>query len=207
MAKAHQEIDAYYAKNVARWLDIAEGWSFSTSDGCGKGYFATHIAYIMAYAWAAIAEGPAIAPRVRDVVLGQRMWGDVSGHKNPYFAFMWGGTRAASADAAVMDASLAQLGQFEVGPRVRLARDARGVSKYMPHDPTCPNSTDTKTNATDVRDRRVDDFLWQRQPWLLFDPGEPTIVFPGVDFTAAYWIARRHGFVADDREGTCARFE
>ena len=83
----------------------------------------------------------------------------------------------------------------------------RARSKYEPHDASCPNQTDQKTNATDLEDRRVDDFIWQRQPWKLYEPGEPTIVFPGVDYLAAYWIARRYELAKDDRAGTCARFD
>lgn len=205
MAKDHDDIDAYFKAHVDEWLDIAEKWSFATSDGCGKGYYATHITYIMAWAWAAIVEDPAIASRVRDAVLHQRMWTALSHHKNSYFAFMWGSTRP-TPDKPVIDAALAQLAQFEPGPRVRLARDSLALPQYLPHETSCNEPlTDMETNSVDVKDRRVDDFIWQRQPWQLQDPGEPTIVFPGVDYLAAYWIARRYDQLADDRPGTCAR--
>ena len=50
--------------------------------------------------------------------------------------------------------------------------------------------TDTATNAVDVGDRVVEDFLWQRGPWRLHDGGNLAEVYPGVDFLAAYWAAR-----------------
>ena len=122
------------------------------------------------------------------------------------FAFMWGSTRA-SPDPLVLSTAIDQLGQFEPGPRIRSSRNSLAVSQYQPHDSSCPNQTDQKTNATDVKDRRVDDFIWQRQPWELYEGGEPTIVFPGVEYLTAYWIARRYDMTKDDRAGTCARFD
>ena len=65
---------------------------------------------------------------------------------------------------------------------------------------------DTATLAVDVRDRVVEDFLWQRGPWRLQDGGNAAEVYPGVDFLAAYWAARANGFVADDSAGSCARW-
>jgi hypothetical protein len=206
MATDRAAIETYYKAHVQDWLDIAEKWSFSTRDGCGQGYFATHITYIMAWAWAAIANDPTIASRIRDDVLDERMWSAVKTHKNSYFAFMWGSTRG-TPDPQVLASALDQLGQFEAGPRIRHPRNSLALSKYEPHDPSCPNQTDQKTNATDVKDRRVDDFIWQRQPWELYEGGDPTIVFPGVDYLAAYWIARRYDMAKDDRPGTCARFD
>jgi hypothetical protein len=40
---------------------------------------------------------------------------------------------------------------------------------------------------------------------VLWSPGNPSQVFSGADYLAAYWVARRHGLMADDRPGTCAR--
>ena len=37
----------------------------------------------------------------------------------------------------------------------------------------------------------------------LLDGGDLTRSYPGVDFLAAYWIGRHHGFVDDDTAGTC----
>jgi hypothetical protein len=206
MKTAHQDLTAYYDAHKSSWLAIAKGWTFSTADNCGKSYYSTHIAYIMAYVWATLVNDPALTSDVRDTLFDQAMWNGVKGHKNPYFAFLWGGTRGGSADKAPIDAAVTQLGQFTPGPRVHVPRDVTAAPEYMPHDAKCTAKAQCEqTNAVDVKDRVVDDFLWQRQPWQLVDGGDLKQVYPGVDYLAAYWAARRHGFVEDDRPGTCAR--
>lgn len=209
LAGKRAELSTYFAAHAPAWLSTAETWTFDTRDGCGQGYFSTHIAYIMAYVWALLENDAALAPRIRDKVLDQAMWKAVSGHKNAYFAFLWGGTRATTLAATnpQMLAAGAELAQFQPGPRVWAARDNRSNPKYLPHDTKCTGEVlcDVHTNAVDVADRRIDDFLWQRQPWQLYDGGDPTKVYPGVDYLAAYWAARRHGFASDDRAGTCTR--
>jgi hypothetical protein len=60
------------------------------------------------------------------------------------------------------------------------------------------------STAVDVGDRVVDDFIWQRQPWSLFDWGDERQLYPGVDYLVAYWMARRHGLTGDDSAGHCA---
>jgi hypothetical protein len=91
---------------------------------------------------------------------------------------------------------------------VHVAVDHSADGKYLPHDATCtsPVETDTATNAVDVGDRVIEDFLWQRDPWELTDAGNLAEVFPGVDYLAAYWASRAGGFATDDAPGTCARW-
>ncbi|MGC4079558.1 MAG: hypothetical protein QM702_21455 [Rubrivivax sp.] len=205
MAARRKALEDYYKAHASSWLDIAEGWTLDTQ--CGKGYFANHIALVMAYAYASLEKDPALLPRIRDKVFGTAMYGALAGHKNSYFTFLWGGTRASPAKADI-DRASAQLLQFPVGPRVNAARDSRAMALYMPHDTQCTAEvlTDVETNAVDVRDRVVEDFMWQRQPWALYDAGDPTLVYPGVDVLAAYWAGRKHGFLEDDCAGTCARW-
>ncbi len=208
MKAAHQQLAAYYAAHASSWANIGKGWTFSTRDGCGRGYYSTHIALIMEYVWASLVKDPALRPVVNDEIFSKAMWNGVKTHKNAYFAYLWSGTRgAASLEQPVVDAANAQLAQFEPGPRVWIGRDVTTSPAYLPHDTTCTEvpHCDTKTNAVDVKDRRIDDFIWQRQPWQLLDAGFPRRVFPGVDYLAAYWAARRHGLLADDRAGTCGR--
>jgi hypothetical protein len=59
------------------------------------------------------------------------------------------------------------------------------------------------SQAVDVGDRIADGFIWQRQPWGLYDGGDPGQTEAGVDYLAAYWMARRHDFTADDASGRC----
>ena len=205
MAAVHKELSDYYGAHANGWLDIAEGWTFDGN--CGRGYFANHIAYIMAYVYALLEKDANLSHRVVDNVLDGAMYKALRGHKNPYFTFLWGASRS-SPDRAEIDGALSQLAQFQPGPRVRVARDLQAAPQYLPHDTQCTAEPlcDTKTLAVDVKDRVVDDFEWQRDPWSLVDSGDEALVYPGVDYLAAYWAARRYGFTNDDRAGTCARF-
>jgi hypothetical protein len=209
MVATHKDLLAYYEAHAQDWARIAKTWTFDTRDGCGQGYFSTHIAYIMGYVWSSFATDLALAPMVKDEIFDEAMWSAVQGHKNAYFAFLWGGTRggAVTSASSPIGAANVQLAQFEPGPRIHAPRDTRTIASYMPHDTTCTNEplVNIQTNAVDVKDRRVDDFIWQRQPWQLYDGGDVRRVFPGADYLAAYWVARRHGFLEDDRAGTCTR--
>ena len=64
----------------------------------------------------------------------------------------------------------------------------------------------TSKLAVDVADREMDDFIWQRGAWRLRSAGDPDQLFPATDYLAAYWAARRHDLIADDRVGTCTRW-
>jgi hypothetical protein len=113
---------------------------------------------------------------------------------------------AGSRDGFASDAATAaaHLAHFQMGPRVVAPRDH--VADY-PNDPNCTsNGKPMSSVAVDVGDRLVADFMWQRNPWKLYDTGNPVEVQAGVDYLAAYWIGRFHGFIADDRAGTCARW-
>ena len=205
-AATHQTLLDYYNAHADAWLDVAAQWSFAAS--CGDGYYANHIAYIMAYVWAHLEKDATRGARIRDAILDGKMWAALSYQKNPYFAFLWGATRTGTPAAATIAAANAQLAGFPPGPRVHVAVDHSADAKYLPHDASCTSEpmADTATSAVDVGDRVIDDFLWQRGPWRLQDGGNPNEVYPGVDYLAAYWAARAGGFLADDAAGTCARW-
>ena len=203
---AHQQLVDYYDAHADGWLDVAAQWSFSAN--CGSGYYANHIAFIMAYVWARLERDAARGARIRDQILDGRMWSALAGQKNPYFAFLWGATRTQPPAEATIDAASAQLAELPPGPRVHVAVDHSADPKYQPHDATCTAEpmAETASNAVDVGDRVVEDFLWQRGPWRLLDGGNPAEVYPGVDYLAAYWAARAAGFIAEDAPGSCARW-
>ena len=52
----------------------------------------------------------------------------------------------------------------------------------------------------------MDGFIWQRNPWQLAVGGDDRQFYPGADYLVAYWAARYHQFLADDRAGTCSRW-
>jgi hypothetical protein len=200
----HQMLLSYFTAHAPGWLDIAEGWTFSAN--CGNQYFANHIALIMAYTWALLETDPVLLPRIRDNVLNKAMWAALKGHKNSYFGFLWGGVRT-TPTAADISTAVTQFEQFPPGPRIDVATNFTADPRYMPHDATCgANLCDTATLAVDVKDRRLDDFIWQRQPWQLSDPGDLHLMYPGVDYLAAYWAGRYHGFLSEDDAGICARY-
>jgi hypothetical protein len=209
MKAQHDALATYYASKAEGWAKIASGWTFDTRDGCGKGYFSSHIAFIMAYVWSSLVNSKSptgVMSYVKDATFDQAMWGALKGHKNSYFAFLWASTRQ-NPDGVALENARTQLAQFEAGPRVQMPRNSTAMTEYMPHDTDCTAEPlcNIKTMSVDVKDRRVDDFLWQRQPWQLYDGGDMRRVFPGVDFMAAYWAGRRHGFIQDDRPSTCGR--
>lgn len=198
-------LSTYYAANFDSWIGIANQWSFSAN--CGSGYFANHITYIMAYVWAALEDDPVRGPKVRDGMFDGKMWSALSGQKQAYFAYLWAATRAAVPTTEV-NAANAQLAAFQPAPRVHAPVDV--LAKYT-HDAKCtengfPSADTGGSVATDIADRCVADFLWQRDPWCLKDLGDQTVVYPGVDYLVAYWAARANGLLADDHAGTCARW-
>lgn len=204
MAAVHDEMRTYYETKIDSWLDIATGWSFQAS--CGNAYYATHISYIMGYVHALAETDPTLGARARDIVLGGRMWPAVASHKNPYFALLWAGTRR-DPDAGAVAGAIEQLAQFPPPPRVRVAQN--NEADY-PHDASCTEGGHPMCSvdgAVDVGDRVGDGFLWQRGPWQLYTDGDERIAYSGVDYLGAYWAGRRHDLIADDRAGTCARFD
>lgn len=197
----HAALAAYHQSKSKYWAGVAAGWSYGNA--CGGKYYGTHIEYISAYTWAMTEPPGEVGTLVRDAVLDDAMWDSLSQHKNVYYAFLWGGTRA-SPDAQAIGAARAQLGLFPPGPRVHAARNS--LNEY-PHDSACSSDGVPHSKvALDVDDRVVSEFMWQRHPWKLTDAGDPTEVFPGIDYLAAYWAGRHHGLVEDDRSGTCARW-
>jgi hypothetical protein len=154
------------------------------------------------YDLARLEDDPGRSDTVRYGVLQNVWWPGFSAHKNVFFSFIYAGT-VPGAPAQVATDAAAQLAQFPAPPRTHRAVDLRAEPRYQPHDGTCPDQCSHST-AVDVGERPTDDFLWQRAPWRIYDAGDPQRTEPGVDFLVAYWMGRRHGFVADDTPGRCA---
>jgi hypothetical protein len=158
------------------------------------------------YTWALLETDPTLQSTLRETLFNNTMWEPLKGQKNSYFAFLWGGTQA-SPDAADITTAVTQFKQFPPGPRIQIAMNLESDPAYLPHDPTCGAAfCNTANNAVDVGQRRVQDFMWQRDPWDLYDPGNTRVMFPGVDYLAAYWAGRFHGFLTEDAPGTCTRY-
>jgi len=185
--------------NVDDWLDRAELWSYTGS--CGQSYYANNIVMEPMYNLARLETDPSLSARIVNTVLNGRMWPEYVHTKNPWFSFIYA-ANVPYADPSVAPSAASQLSQFPPPPRVRVARDFRSDTRYMPHESGCTDQV-VHTSAVDVADRVVSDFIWQRHPWGLFDGGNPMQTYPGVDYLAAYWLGRRHDFLTDDNPGTC----
>ena len=186
--------------NVHDWLTIAQGWSAGT--GCGGNYYANNITMMPMYDLARLETDPSRKTLIVDQILGAKLWPAFANTKNVFFSFIYAGARSGAPANVVSDAT-AQLAQFPAPPRIHRAVDLRSDPKYPSHDGQCQNQID-HASAVDVGDRAVDGFIWQRNPWELYDPGNPAEVLPGTDYLIAYWLGRRHDFLADDTPSRCA---
>jgi hypothetical protein len=185
--------------NVDDWLDRAEQWSYTGT--CGSSYYANNIVMEPMHNLARLEDDPGLRARIIDNVLHGRMWPEFVSTKNPWFSFIYA-ANVPYADSSVTPSAANQLSQFPPPPRVRVAVDLRSDGRYMPHESGCTDQVD-HSMAVDVGERVVSDFIWQRHPWGLFDAGLANRTYPGVDYLAAYWLGRRHGFLTDDNPGTC----
>jgi hypothetical protein len=199
-ATQNQAIQAFFDTNVNSWLSVAQKWSYGRD--CGNSYFANNIAFEPMYDLARLDTDPTRSALIRGTILEQNMWQKgVIGDKNSWFAYIYAADAPAGStgsESAVAMAN-AQIAQFTPPPRVHLA-----VSNSFPADPNCPGQA---LDAIDVGQRVINDFDWQRGAWQEVDPGLPTEVYPGVDYLAAYWLARASGFLADDAPGQCTQWQ
>ncbi|MEO6954315.1 MAG: hypothetical protein ABI321_21110 [Polyangia bacterium] len=195
-------LKTYYDAHASGWLDLAETWTYTGS--CNAKYYPNHITYIMAFMWAALEQDPVNKPRIVDKVLDMAMWQALKDHKNSYFDYLWAGTRSMSPDPTVVMNANNQLAGFLNAPKGFPARD--NLASY-PQDASCQvGGFPASTIAVDVKDRNIDDFIWQRGAWQLEAAGDPDQLFPATDYLAAYWVARRYNLISDDRPSTCNRY-
>jgi hypothetical protein len=103
----------------------------------------------------------------------------------------------------VVTSAVEQLSGFPIAPRVRYPVDLRSDPQYMPHEAGCTDQCSHDTSV-DVSERPWADFMWQRDPWSLFDSGDPSLTAPGIDYLVAYWLGRYHDYMDDDAPGRCA---
>jgi hypothetical protein len=198
LAARRAAIQADYNAEFERLVTIAAQSDYTNS--CGAKYYGTHISRVMGYLWTLLEQDPARKMRLAADVMAP-MWAEVASHKNVYYAFLDAGARGVTTEVAT---HATQLAQYPRGPRLHAARN--GTSTY-PIDPDCGSPADPYSRiAVDVRDRVVDDFIWQRHPWQLVSAGLGSYVHSGNDYLAAYWLGRFHELIPDDRAGTCTRW-
>ena len=196
-AATHQELAAYYDAHADGWLDVAAQWSFSAN--CGSGYYANHIAFIMAYVWARLETDAARGARIATHSRRQDV-GGAERAEEPVLRVPVGRDAHAPPAAATIATPT---------PSWRSSRRGRACtspSTTRPTPSTCRTMrrctsepmADTATNAVDVRRSRHRGLLVAARAVAPHDAGNAAEVYPGVDFLAAYWAARAGGFVGDD---------
>ena len=197
-AARHAALRAHYEENFDSWFDIASGWENTNS--CGGSYHGIDVAFMPLFNWIRLEEDPTRRARLQTAVLRDALWSEVADHKNVLFAFIYA-SQAAPEDEVndVIATHRAQLAGFPDAPQLALPLDVRW--KY-PENPKCPGLA---ASATDVGDRPGATFIWERQPWVRFDPGTPNLAYPGVDYLLAYWLGRQSGFIAADAKLTITR--
>lgn len=206
-AARRDAIRAYYTShagpggNVKDWLEIAKGWQDGSGPKCGAAYYGNNITMQPMYDLARLEDDPGRKKVVVDEILGGKLWPAFERTKNPFFSFLYAGVTPTAA-AAVTASARAQLAQFPPPPRVQKAVDLRADPRYAARESGCTDQV-AHTDAVDVGDRIPGDFMWQRHPWGLYDPGDPRLVQPGVDYLAAYWLGRAHRFVDDEAPAVC----
>jgi len=191
---------AYYEVNADDWLDVSEGWSYSSV--CGAKYYGTHIAFEPMYNLARLEFEAARLERIRGDVLEDRMWlGGVAGHKNVFFAFVHAANPPVGLDVAgVVDFHVDQLIQFPTAP---LMPNALDLTSIYEEDPACEGLS---LEPIDVGSRAVEDYMWQRGPWTMTNEAEENHTFPGIDYMLPYWMGRHHGFIEKDDPVQCLRW-
>jgi hypothetical protein len=157
------------------------------------------------YNLARLEDDPSRRALVVDQILGQTMWPVFAPTKNSFFSYIYA-ANVASPDPNAASGAKAQLAQFPPPPRLLHPVDLRNDPRYMPHDANCADQV-AHTTSVDVADRPAGDFLWQRHPWGLYDPGDPAQGEPGVDYLVAYWMGRAHKMIDDDTPSSCMRWK
>jgi len=188
--------------NIDDWLGVAG--TYAETNQCGESYFGHNISMEPMYNLARLEDDAGRRATITQTVLAGKMWPLFRATKNSFFSYIYAGS-VASPEAGAVDTANAQLAQFPPPPRVKAPVDLRLDPAYLPHQSGCTDQVD-HSQAVDVGVRPVGDFLWQRHPWGLYDPGDARQTEPGVDYLVAYWMARHHLFLADDTAGRCLRW-
>ncbi|MBK5966120.1 hypothetical protein CCR95_19050 [Thiocystis minor] len=195
-ASRRQAIAEHYERKVGAWLEIATGWR--NTNRCDEGYFGLNIGFMPLFNWVRLETDPVRQERLRQEVLRDALWAEVAEHKNVFFALIYGSQAPLEDDVpAVLDEHVAQLALFPTAPNWALPRDLRGI---YPESTQCPGISAVAVN---VDERVPATFVWERNPWKLYDPGTPNQMYPGIDYLLAYWMGRFYGFIEDDATGTC----
>jgi len=200
-AAQHAAFKAYYNKNINAWLTVMKGYFSSSSLQCWKGYFGHNIDHMPLYNLIRLETDPKLRASLAKDVLEAKFWPVVKNHKNVFFSYIYTSMGPKSSNmTAPIAAATTQLKQFPAPPKAEITRD---LTKKYPASTKCKGQSSV---AVDVKDRLVEDFIWQREPFKLKITADGKLVFPGSDYLLTYWMARWYGYLKDDSDGVCLKW-
>ncbi len=204
-----KEISEFYYSGTSRygnaydWKDMAKGWFYNNK--CYEKYYGINIAMEPMYNLMRLEKNEQLRTEILNDVLEAKMWDTVKGHKNSFFAYIYlSGKRQTIADVATM--ANTQLAQFMPPPKYLKGVDLRDDPEYTPFMDGCTNLV-RESNAVDVGKRVMDDFIWQRRPYVGYHPEVKGVAYAGTDFVTAYWMARYHHILDENTSGICLRWK
>lgn len=205
----HNEIMTFYYSGLSRygnsqsWKNMAEQWFFTNA--CYDKYYGINIAIEPMYNLMRLEQNEDLYNFMFAHVLEGKIWEEVKTHKNSFFTYIYlSGKKQSVPD--VLSMANEQLVQFMSPPKYRRAVDLRSDADYIPFQNDCPTLV-KESNAVDVKYRAMDDFIWQRKPFVGIEGEHKGLAYAGTDFVTAYWMARYHGFLNEDSSGSCLRWK
>ncbi len=181
-----------YKTNVLQLLDEGDVQLVRYSD------YASNVSEFANYLLLTLLEkGTSFQPRFRDRL--SSLWRLAEPDLNPFLASAFASSLEgeASKNPGAVATIQGMLSLYPPPPRsgttptpapnlVRLSANGREWSRY----------------ALQLSEQPVAAFQWMQSPYELPHPTEPTVVHPGVDFVASYWIAREGGGLRPKEERT-----
>jgi len=199
-AARREAIMQHYLDHYDEWVGYADDWS--NTNNCGDSYHGLNIAMYPMFNWARLEDDPDKLSYLRNDVFKDRLWSAVEDHKNVFFAYEFASQADPTFDVTdIITTHNAQLAQFPPSPYWAWPVDNTAL---YPEDPDCPGLSSV---AIDIEHRQPRGFIWEKNPWELYDEGTPNYVFPGVDYMVAYWMGRFYGYLEDDAPNTCLKWK
>jgi hypothetical protein len=192
-------------KNVNSWLDSAEQWEYLNK--CGEKYYGINITMEPLYNLLRLEKNNNIRNRILNNVLKSKIWEEIKNHKNSFFSYIYL-SALENTEQEVLDSANNQFKDFPVTPKRHFALDLTNTEdypQYSSREDGCQNQVNHDT-AVDVKDRKMSDFIWQRNPWELFSPPELRRIYPGVDYLIVYWMGQYYNFLQDYGKNRCFRY-
>ncbi len=208
--KMCKELPDFYYKNTDEWGNIHDWINIMTYWGanknpCGDHYYGNNITMEPMLNLLRLEQNKAIKDEIVNKILVGKAWKMFKTHKNTFFSYIYLSGINGNDKEALEEANF-QLKGFPVAPKIDRTVDLRNSSKYPTHEDGCTNQV-SHSNAVDVSDRVMDGFIWQRNPWQYYHPGNPKKVFPTADYEIVYWMGLHLNYIKDDAPNHCFKWK